>query len=150
MDEERCKAFINNIFCGRWKMAQYVLQLIILYFTASMSHKSFVIAIGSEGNNGKSCLRRCITAIAPNFQAAINKGLVVESKHGKDYKSATNEISNLGDGTRIGFTDELTGQDTLSVSSIKEFTGETEMAFRRNHRDTEKGWSHICCLVVKH
>ena len=64
-DEERFKEFFNNLFCGRWKMAQYVMQLIILYFTADMQHKSFVIADGSEGNNGKSCLRRCIAAIAP-------------------------------------------------------------------------------------
>ena len=46
-------------------MAQYAMQLIIIFFTADMSHRTFVIALGPKGNNGKSCLRRCISAIAP-------------------------------------------------------------------------------------
>ena len=120
-------------------MTQYVLQLIILYFTSDMHHKSFVLALGPKGNNGKSCLRRCISAIAPDWQSSINKGLVISSRFGKDYKSASNEVTNLGNGTRFGFTDELTAEDTFDISSIKEFTGEVELVMRRNYRDTEKG-----------
>ena len=30
-DVERFKKFFTNFFCGRWRMAQYVMQLIILY-----------------------------------------------------------------------------------------------------------------------
>ena len=30
-DEERFKEFFNNFFCGRWRMAQYVMKIIILY-----------------------------------------------------------------------------------------------------------------------
>ena len=44
-------------------MAQYVLQLISLNLTADMDHKSFVIVDGPDGNNGKSCLRRCISSV---------------------------------------------------------------------------------------
>ena len=120
-------------------MTQYVLQLIILYFTSDMHHKSFVLALGPKGNNGKSCLRRCISAVAPDWQSSINKGLVIFSRFGKYYKSASNEITNFGNGTRFGFTDELTAEDTFDISSIKEFRGEVELAMRTKYRDTEKG-----------
>ena len=104
-----------------------------------MHHKSFVIADGPEGSNGKSALRRCISALAPTFQASINKGLIICSKYGKDHRSASNEISNLGEGVRLGFADELSVEDKLDIASIKEFSGETEMTIRRNHQDTERG-----------
>ena len=138
-DEERFKKFFNAFFSGRWRMSQYVMELIILYYTADMSHKSFVIADGPEGENGKSCLRRCISSLAPEFQSSINKGLVLKSKSGKDFSSASNEITNLGDGVRIGFTDELQCEDKFNVRSMKEFCGETEMAMRRNYEDTVRG-----------
>ena len=104
-----------------------------------MSHKTFVIVDGPEGNNGKSCLRRCISSIAPNYVSSINKGLVLKSRHGKDFKAASNEVTNLGNGIRFGFTDEISRDDILDVRSIKEFTGETEMNMRRNYQDTERG-----------
>ena len=120
--------------------------MIILFWTADMNHKSFVIADGPEGNNGKSSLRRCISAIAPRFQSSINKGLVILSRRGKDYSSASNEITNLGNGIRFGFTDELNMHDRFDVRSIKEFTGQTEMSMRRNYQDTDRVWSHVCSL----
>ena len=145
-DEERFKRFFNAFFSDRWEIAQYVMELIVLFYTADMSHKSFVIAEGPSGNNGKSCLRRCISALAPEFQSSINKGLVLKTRSAKDYRAASNEITNLGNGIRIGFTDELCADDTFDVRSIKEFAGQTEMAMRRNYEDTTRGWSHECCL----
>ena len=53
--------------------------------------------------------------------------------------STSNEITNLGDGVRIGFTDELQCEDKFNVRSMKEFCGETEMAMRRNYEDTVRG-----------
>ena len=51
---------------------------------------------------------------------------------GKKYRSASNELTNLDNGIRFGFTDELNREESLDVGSIKEFCGETEMAMRRN------------------
>ena len=96
-----------------------------------MSHKTFVICDGPHGNNGKSALRRCISAIAPNFQSSISKGLILKSRYGRDSKAASNELSNLGNGCRFGFSDELNIDDQLDICKIKEFTGETELSMRR-------------------
>ena len=113
-----------------------------------MDHQSFVLCDGPEGNNGKSTLRRCISAIAPQYQASINKGLVVASKYGKNHNAASNEITNLGGGIRFGFADELTVEEKMDIESIKEFCGQTEMTLRRNYHDTERCWSHDCSLWI--
>ena len=68
--------------------------------------------------------------------------MIVKSRYGKDYKAATNEINNLGNGIRFGFTDELTDQNHLDVRSVKDFSGETEISMRKNYQDTQRGWAH--------
>ena len=114
------------------------MYLILLYWTSSMGHKSFVIADGPAGNNGKSTLRRIITSLAPKFQSSLNKGLIIQSKRGKDSTAATNELTNLGNGCRYAFSDELNDEDMLDISTIKEFCGETEMCMRRMYKETEQ------------
>ena len=124
------------------------MQLIILYQTADVSYKSFVIVDGPEGNIGKRCLRRYIASLAPDQQSSINKGLIIKSRYGQNYKSAQNEISNLRNGIRIGFTDELTREDLLDVRSIKKNQGVKKMAMRKNYEDTQRGWPHDCYLQI--
>ena len=110
----------------------------MLFWTSDMSHKSFVIADGRAGNNGKSTLRRIISSLAPDYQSSLNKGLIIKSKLGKDSKAATNELTNLGNGCRFAFSDELNEDDQLATSTIKEFTGETQMCMRRMYMETEQ------------
>ena len=84
-----------------------------------MSHKSFVICNGPEGSNGKSALRRCISSTAPKFHSSLNKVLILKPRNGRDSKAASNDLSNLGNGCRFGFSDELNTDDRLDICKIK-------------------------------
>ena len=125
--------YFNDLFCNNLNTAQCVLDILKSSFIGKPLRYLF-FAIG-DGRNGKSVLFQVLQQIFKNAMDTISKLVIIKQK-GNHSSSINSELQKLIK-CRLAYVSELSDEEELNVTRIKEITGGDPIDYRGLFKDNE-------------